>query len=242
MPIDRIYTLKHRVGYFQVDQDHRIHLSSLFKLLQEAAIQHATQGNIGTQIMEEKGESWILNRVVMQLDRYPRFDESLTIQTWATQMKHFKGFREFRILAGEELLGKVSTLWLYINMKEKAIARLPGDTVKYFPTRPNEIFFEDLDRLRLKKPGPEAKETQVTLRYSDIDGNQHVNNAAYMDFLQTALYHQNLNTRPKELQIQFSKEISPQTNIVSVHLTKDKERGIFGINSMGDPTASGTFQ
>ena len=70
--MDEVFELKHRVGYFQVDQNNRIHLSSLFKLLQEAAINHATLGNIGTQIMMEKGESWILNRVVMKLNRYPQ--------------------------------------------------------------------------------------------------------------------------------------------------------------------------
>ena len=57
----------------------------------------------------------------------------------------------------KQLIGKVSTLWLYIDLNAKAIARLPSEAVKQFPTRPDEIFFEDLDRLRLPKPGPEAQ-------------------------------------------------------------------------------------
>ena len=236
--MDRIYELKHRVRYFQVDQDNRIHLSSLFKLLQEAAINHATLGNIGTQIMEE-GESWILNRVVMKLNRYPRYDEFLNIQTWATQMKHFKGFREFRIFADEELIGKVSTLWLYIDLNAKAIARLPSEAVKAFPTRPDEVFFEDLDRLRLPKPGSDAVESTITLRYSDIDGNQHVNNAAYIDFLQTALHHQNLDTRPKNLQIQFSKEITPKTKNVSTLLELNESSQTFAISDGNQVAAFG---
>ena len=241
MPVDRIYTLEHRVGYFQVDQDNRIHLSSLFKLLQEAAIHHATQGNIGTQLMEEKGESWILNRVVLKLERYPRYEEALVIQTWATQMKHFKGFREFRIMAGKELIGKVSTLWLYINLEEKSIARLANEVIKNFPKGPDDIYFPNLDRLRLSAPGPEAGETKVTLRYSDIDGNQHVNNAAYMDFLQTALHHQNLDTRPENIQIQFSKEISPSSKSVSVHSEVASSATRFSIQSGGKPCATGTL-
>ena len=239
--MDTIYRLEHRVGYFQVDPDNQIHLSSLFKLLQEAAIHHATQGKIGTQIMQEKGESWILNRVVMQLDRYPKYDEVLTILTWATQMKHFKGFREFRIFSGDELLGKVSTLWLYINLKEKSIARLPVEAAKHFPIRPEDIYFDELDRLRLPKPGPDAQASEVTTRYSDIDGNQHVNNAAYMDFLQSALHHQHLDTRPKQLQIQFSKEISPDITTISIRLDSTESEYCFGIGNEDSFAAIGTL-
>ncbi len=227
--MDEVYELQHRIGYFQVDHAHRIQLSSLFKLLQEAAIHHANQANIGTRIMDERGESWILNRVAMQLERYPRVDEMITIKTWATQMKHFKGFRDFRIWVDDELIGQVSTLWLYVDLKTKTITRLPKHIETDFPTQPDQLYFEELDRLRLPKPGPDAKETTITLRYSDIDGNQHVNNAVYMDFLQTALHHQNLDTRPKELKIQFSKEISPEAKSVYIQLKKEEETSRFGI-------------
>lgn len=227
--MDEVYELTQKVGYFQVDLAHRLQLSSLFKLLQEAAIHHANQARIGTQIMEDKEESWILNRVAMKLERYPKFDETITIQTWATRMKHFKGFRDFRIYSGDELLGQVSTLWLYIDLKEKAITRLPTEIEENFLTRPTEIYFAELDRLRIPKPGPNASETTVTLRYSDIDGNQHVNNAAYMDFLQTCLDHQNLDTRPKELKIHYLKEISRDADGADVHIETADSDIRFGI-------------
>ncbi len=227
--MDEIYTLKHRVGYFQVDRDHRIQLGSLFKLLQEAAIHHANQAKIGTQIMEDKGESWILNRVAMKLERYPRFDEVLNIKTWATGMKHFKGFRDFRLYVGDEMIGQVSTLWLYINMESKSLTRLPQEIEESFLTRPDQVYFDKLDKLRPPKPGLDAQETTISLRYGDIDGNQHVNNTAYMEYLQTALHHQKLDTRPKKLEIQFAREISPETKNISVLLESQVSDCSFGI-------------
>lgn len=231
--MDEIYELTHRVGYFQVDRNHRIQLGSLFKLLQEAAIHHANQAKIGTQIMEDKGESWILNRVAMKLERYPKFDEVLLIKTWASGMKHFKGFRDFRLYVGDELIGQVSTLWLYINMESKSLTRLPQEIEDNFLTRPDEVYFDKLDKLRLPKPGADAQETRISLRYGDIDGNQHVNNTAYMKYLQTALHHQNLDTRPEKLEIQFAREISPAAQFVSVQLSNEKKAKVFGISSSG---------
>ena len=236
--MDEIYTLTHKVGYFQVDHEHRIQLSSLFKLLQEAAIHHANQAEIGAHLME-KGESWILNRVAMKLERYPQFDETITIHTWSTGLKHFKGFRDFRIFIGDEMIGQVSTLWLYIDYKQKSIARLPKEIEQTFPQRPEDVYFKNLDRLRLPKPGEQAATTQISLRYSDIDGNQHVNNAAYMDFLQTALQRQKLGTRPKTLEIQFAKEIPPNTERVSV-LLEPKDEGVsFGLSCKREIAAFG---
>ena len=240
--MDEIYTLEHRVGYFQVDRDHRIQLGSLFKLLQEAAIHHANQAKIGTQIMEDRGESWILNRVALKLERYPSFDELLRIETWATGMNRYKGFRDFRLYIGDELIGQVSTLWLYINMETKSFTRLPEEIEEQFPTRPDEVYYQRLDKLRNPKPGPDAKETNISLRYGDLDGNQHVNNAAYMDFLQTALHHQNLDTRPQKIEIQFSKEISPEIQSVSAHIEESDNSIGFAVCGENEIAAFGQLR
>jgi medium-chain acyl-[acyl-carrier-protein] hydrolase len=237
--MDEIYKLNHKVGYFQVDHQHRIQLGSLFKLLQEAAIHHANQAEIGTQIMTKKGESWVLNRVAMKLSRYPRFDESITIQTWATSLKQFKGFREFRILTGDEIIGQVSTLWLYINMEKKAFTRLPFEVEESFPIRPDHSYYPRLDKLRLPKPDKESIRTQVSLRYGDIDGNLHVNNAAYMEMLQTGLYNQNLDTRPKILEIQFAKEIPPDAGQVEVRFQSLAEETRFSLGTSEEVAAFG---
>ncbi len=237
--MDSLYELTQRIGYFQVDQHHSIRLSSLFQLFQEAAIHHANQWEIGTSIMEDKGESWILNRVAMQLDRYPRLDETVTIQTWAPRLTQFKGFREFRIVVGGETIGRISTLWLYINIEKKAFSKIPFEIEQAFPVRPDDIYFESLDRLRLPKPKSNSLATSISLRYTDIDGNHHVNNAAYMDMIQTALHHQNLDTRPRTVEIQFAREISPDAESVTVQLESADEKTIFGIGTAEEVAAFG---
>ena len=237
--MEGVFSFKHTVGYFQVDHQHRIQLGPLFQLLQEAAIHHANQYEIGTNIMEAKGESWILNRVALELSRYPKFEEEITIQTWATHLKHFKGFREFRILSASEVIGKASTLWLYIDMEKKTFARLAPTVEDTFPILNDEIHFDSLDKLRLPKPSKTANRSTVSLRYSDIDGNQHVNNAAYMDLLQTGLYHQNLDTHPKVIQIQFAKEISPKAAEVGIRSENFESHICFGLYCQDEAAAFG---
>ncbi len=114
----------------------------------------------------------------------------MQIHTWATRFSRFKGFRDYSIHSEGELIGQASALWLYIHLNKKKIAKLPEEIAESFPTRPDNCFCEDLDRLKLPQAAERAPQTSVSLRYSDFDPNQHVNSAAYMDFLQTGLYHQ----------------------------------------------------
>lgn len=237
--MDIVYELQNRVGYFQVDHTHRLRLGFLFQLLQEAAIHHANQSSIGTGVMDSKGESWILNRVALQLERYPRLDETITIRTWATALKHFKGFREFRILSGGEIMGRVSTLWLYINMKKKTFTRLPVEVEEAFPTRPDDCYFENLDRLRLPRAGQKARPARVTLRFADFDGNAHVNNAAFIEILQTALHLQQRDTHPHTLEIQFTREIPPDAEAVEVRLEPKDGETLFSLGTSGEAAAFG---
>jgi medium-chain acyl-[acyl-carrier-protein] hydrolase len=175
----------------------------------------------------------------MQLSRYPKLDEFITIETWATHLAQFKGFREFRILSDGEVIGKASTLWLYINLANKSFTKLPIEVVESFPVRPDEMFVDGLDRLRLPKPKKDAPRTAVSLRYSDIDGNHHVNNAAYMDMLQTGLFHQKMDTRPNRVEIQFAKEISPDVNFVDVRFESFADHTCFGLGASEETAAFG---
>ena len=104
-----------------------------------------------------------------------------------------------------------------------------------FPSRPGEVFRPELDKLKLIPPGAgSAPGLPVSVRYSDVDGNGHVNNTAYFDLLQTALARNGFPTRPQIVEIQFLKEIPPEAESVDVRL---EARGPAIAFSMAGPDA-----
>jgi hypothetical protein len=60
-----------------------------------------------------------------------------------------------------------------------------------------------------------------------------------MEFLQTGLNHLHLDTRPRQLKIQFATEISPQMEQVSVRIEPSENGYCFGMGSNGDTAAFG---
>ena len=225
-------TLDTTVAYWDVDRDNLLLLPAVFKFLQEAAIKHADQFDAGTRAMATRGESWMLNRMAAAIHRYPRYEEQVRIVTWSSGVRTFKGYRDFRGYCGDELVLSASSLWLYVNLKTKSLIRVPEEVARSFPSRPGEEFRPELEKLKLAAPaGGSAPACRVSVRYSDFDGNGHVNNTTYFDVLQTALARGGLSTRPQTVEVQFLKEISPEVEWVDVQLERRDQAAIFGIGT-----------
>jgi acyl-ACP thioesterase len=219
------YTHTTVVPFADVDRNQVMLLPQLFKLLQEAAVQHADLYGVGVRGIAERGTSWVLNRLAVELGRYPRRDEPIRVNTWSTGVQSFKGYREFRVYSGEELLLSASSFWLWIDLRTRSLTRVPEEIAKTFPVgNGSPPYRADLDRLRLQPPAAAAPVVNLDLRYSDQDANGHVNHTAYFDLIQTALLRTGRSPQPHRLEIQFLREIPPETAAVDVHLeTRDAE-------------------
>jgi acyl-ACP thioesterase len=230
------------VSYRDVDRDAQLLLAAVFKYLQEAAIKHADQFDAGTRAVAARGESWVLSRLAATIHRYPRYEEPVRVETWSSGIRAFKGYRDFRIRRGDELLVSASSLWLYVDLRSKSLVRVPADVAAGFPIHAAPVFHPELDRLRLAPPREgAAPPLRVSVRYSDVDGNGHVNNTAYLDYLQTALGRAGLAVRPGKVEIQFLREIPPEADAVEVHLDA-REGGIaFSVGAPAGPFALGRF-
>jgi len=228
--MDKEFTLSTVVSYWDVDRDQRLTLGGVFKLLQEAAIKHADLFGLGAQAMAARGESWVLNRMAVAITRYPRYEEAVKVVTWSAGIRGFRGYRDLRIYCGGELVVSASSLWLYLNLRTKTLVRVPPDRAAQFPVGEAEVFRPDLDKLRFTPPAPDAAGSAVSLRYSDFDGNGHLNNTAYLDCLQTALARGDFSPHPAGIEIQFMKEVAPTVEGVQIALEPRGPAIAFGVS------------
>lgn len=218
--MNRKLTLNATVPYSDVDRTEVLLLKGVFKYLQEAAIAHANLFDTGTAAIATRGETWVLNRIAVGIHRYPRYDEKLRIETWSRGIKGFKGYREFRVFdAANELLFTGSSLWLYVSVRTKTIVRVPTELAATFPQHDDGVFCPELESLDFAAPnGAASKVVPIAIRFSDIDVNDHVNNAAYPDLLQAALARAGLAPRPRRVSIKHAKAVPAETETVNVRL------------------------
>ena len=237
--MSEVFTLESVVSYWDVDRDQVMTLGGVFKLLQEAAIKHADVYGLGAKVMTELGESWVLNRVAAEISRYPRYEEKVTVRTWSAGIRGFRGYRDLRVFVGDELVVKASTLWIYVNVRTKSLARVPAELAASLPVGSGEVYQPELERRRYEAPGPTAAVCDVPLRYGDFDGNSHLNNTAYFDTLQTALHTLGHPARPTQVEVQFVKEVPLTTPIVTVAVEPREDGAMIGWRSAGGLNAQG---
>jgi len=151
--------------------------------LQEIAGNHARDLGLGIQELQDEGFTWMLARLRLSVDRYAAWRENVRIRTWPAGLRGRVGAqRDFLAYddVGRTLLRGVSE-WLYVDIQSLKIVRLPPAFAALAPDgTPRAGLPEAPDRI------PEIAKAEwsssLTVRRSDHDFNDHVNNAHYVEW------------------------------------------------------------
>lgn len=199
------------VSSFLVDSSKKLNLHGLISLMQESAWAHASNLGHGYKRTRDEGGSWVIARQRIEMNDWPKWEESLTIRTWLRPPGAVIVTRDFEFLCGERLVGQASAHWLTINHDNRKPTRLP------FPDNPN-LFRQDhhLDLEPLKLPTMTGLDelAKFTVRHTDLDMNGHVNNTRFAQWVLDSLplsYHD--RQQIKRYQINFLDEARPMERI-----------------------------
>ena len=216
------------VGYAEVDPNFNLKPGALVNLLQEAAIFHSENIGFGIRRLRRQSQGWLLNRLAVEIERFPAYRDRLEIVTWFRGAKRFKAYRDFEIYAGTERIAAAASLWLFCDVETKRFSRISEEMVTAYTVEADHVFAGELDQW--KSDGGFAPEVTVPLspRFSDYDPNGHVNNAVYFDYLQT-LPHRAMGPAfyPRGLAIQYNREIDLGTSALAAGLKPAGEAMMF---------------
>lgn len=182
----KLFSQQKEISYYMCDRHQRITLSMLVNLLLDVSEKHSEELGRGEAYVKEKGLSWIILRYDFDIKRLPRVNETVQIETVATEYNKLFTYRDFYVKdsEGNELI-KVTTTFALMNHATRKMARISEELVE-----PYQANFSKRIR-RLEKPvevnAEECNKKQFEVRYFDIDSNQHVNNSHYITWLLDSL-------------------------------------------------------
>ncbi|MCG8569558.1 MAG: thioesterase [Spirochaetes bacterium] len=212
-----------RVTFEDVDLNYQLRIDVLAGLLQQVAALHSQNLGWGEEEVKALGMTWVLNTLKIEIISNPVKEDQLTIFTWSRKVEGFKGLREFRVYRNNELLISASSVWLTIDFNKRKIARGPDSLMNAYPEVSEKAVDLTADQVKLQLPGDFKFQCTISIRHSDIDINQHINSAAYFDYLDTALFRFFKKTKiQKEVTMQFKKEIPPETEEIVVNLVPNQ--------------------
>ena len=94
---DQSYNLR----YFETNKHGMASPTTILTLLEETAAEHCH--NIGYDLynLENQNIGWVLVSGIIDMMRYPKYKENITIRTWLSKYTLVKGYRENIIFNGE---------------------------------------------------------------------------------------------------------------------------------------------
>ena len=214
------YQEEFRIRYSDCDRFGKLKLRAVFDYAQEIAGNHATLLGCGDQLREHRSLAWILSRMRVRMLEWPKSETQVHVETWPSGFNRLFATREFRFRTGKEqrVFAEGTSYWLLFNLETQRLAITQKEMEGLnLDTDDAERIFLNLDKLKGEEAAPVVTEFQVYEHQIDI--NRHLNNAEYAAFLQDALGY---GCYPSELQINFQKEVPPQSKI-SICGHKDAE-------------------
>ena len=187
-----------------VDMFRRLRLSSMFSMLQEAAIEHTILLGCPREKTLDRGLLWVVSHHQAHIHRLPVYDEHLTLRTWPGRTMHLFFPRYCRLVDSQgKPVVETSSLWVLMDAKERKIA-FPE---KYDIEIPGE---ETGDEIPLPKRFQVRNTNQsagITIPPSLVDMNGHLNNARYIDIVQDLLPFEWYQKEIREICVEYVSEV-----------------------------------
>ena len=169
---------------FHVDFTGKLTMGVLGNHLLNCAGFHASDRGFGMATLNENHYTWVLSRLAIEMNEYPKQYEPFTIETWVENVYRLFTDRNFAILGKDgKPLGYARSIWAMISMEDRQPAdllTLHGGNISDYIETTKECPIAKAGRVKVTEK--EAVEEYMA-KYSDIDVNGHVNSIKYIEHI-----------------------------------------------------------
>lgn len=195
-----------RVQPQEVDFQYQITLASLTNMLLTTAGYNADDNGFGIRNLNEMDCSWVLLRLAVEMDYFPKQYEEVHVETWVQEIGRASTIRNFCLRnADNVIIGHAISHWAMINI----ITRRAQDLI----TLEGIHRFATGESVSMNKP---VKLTDIEgapvdvfrVKYSHIDINGHTNSMRYVEWISDCFTLDTYKERQiKRFEINFINEI-----------------------------------
>ena len=176
-------------------------------ILQDIAAEHAMNLGFGVNDLAGNDLAWFLGRLSVRVNRYPRWDEEITVATWPCGSRGLMCFRDFEITdSAGDIIVAASSGWLVVDLNRRRPLR-PNRALGEIPINPKRVLETDFQEI--DEPGECRFSKTFEPRFAEIDLNNHINNSIYLTWATESMPQEVLaGYVPVEIDIAFKSEVS----------------------------------
>lgn len=233
---DGFWTEKLVIHSYDVDIGRKLAIESLLQFFQEAAWNHAELLQLGYSHLRSRNQVWVLSRMKVLVHSYPEWGQEVTLRTWACGSKSLLALRDFELLDtdGRQLVGATSG-WLVLDLQLRRPQRIEPiiETIRTMPKY--RALGEEASKVAACADS--SPPNSVDVKYSDLDLNDHVNNAIYARWILDSYpveFHR--AHRLREIALNYLAEVSGEDSVLLYGQSTGEDRMVHTIRRRIDGT------
>lgn len=191
-----------------VDFEGVLKISALSNILIQSAWQHAGLLGWGSKDLEQFNLAWILSAFQIKIFDYPKWSQQIRCKTWAKGTDRLYYLRDFIVYdERDNIVAVAGSKWLLIDI-ERRRPKSHNTDAEVLQFNANKHAIQE----KIATPKFEGDcnfELDYTVKYSDIDINQHLTTTRYIDLMMDTFDLIDMRKkRPKEIAVNFIKEVN----------------------------------
>lgn len=190
-----VFSQNFSIRSYEIGADGRISLEAVMNHLQEAGLNHMKLAGLlgdglgSTPEMTKRKLIWVATKVQLAIDHYPTWGDDVVIENWIVPsgkncMRRDSVIRDCK--TGKTLI-RASSNWVIMNKETRRLSRIPEEVraeMSPYLMDAAPIIEDDTNKLpKLDEDTSDSVATGLKPRWSDLDINQHVNNAKYIGWV-----------------------------------------------------------
>jgi acyl-CoA thioester hydrolase len=190
MPAVHYQTFQAR--YYECDAYGHLNNITYLRWMQEAAFGASAAVGYDFARYDEISHLWLVRETDIEYLVPIKYGDEVEIKTWVKDFRRFRSRRmyEFTDIQTKQLAARASTDWVYLSAETLRPAVIPTEMQQAF--FPEGVPEESISRDHFPSPPPPPPNVfsiRRQVEWRDIDMMWHVNNAAYLSYIEDAGTH-----------------------------------------------------
>lgn len=210
-----IFSENYRIANFETDIRSDVTLQYLLDVIVQVSEDQSQNLQVGTNIVQQSGVTWVVIQYDVDINRLPKANESVKIQTQGTSYTRNFADRHFWIRdMDDNILVSVNSLWVMMNLDTRKMVKIDVDVVTPYGSEKVKRI-EKMRKIK-KVEGINPTEMKYPVCFTDIDFNGHVSNTRYIGWMSNTLDYDFLkNHVATKFSVKFADEVRYGDHVVS---------------------------
>lgn len=210
------------------DNTAKLSIPSIFSVFMDIASEHAQIIEVGSDKLNQKNLFWLTVKTKIIIHKLPEMMKKTEVATWPEAPERIRTNRYYTLSNEDGILVEGKSEWAIIGTEDGKLHRIdeifPSD-IEFYEKKVCETPFE-----RMADDFHEyGEKCKYTVKSTDIDLGQHMNNAAYIRAIFGAFSCKEIEeANISEAEIHF-KQPCFENEVLSVRIRKDGNRTYIGM-------------